>query len=318
MTPTHKCIPGGRLRCLLCDHDILKIVWALTGHEIRALWQVLGHELSEEAYGNLGHGCRVEQYECENCGFRFFDPHFAGQAKFYEELAQDGYYVAARPEFEFTLRLCAREGASTLLDVGGGAGAFVDRAREARITTYVLEMNAHAAATCAANGHRVLQKKLEETTLNDLDGGVQVLTLFQVLEHVPDPRTFLRHAVRLVRSGGLVIVAVPNNLGVHTILPFDPANMPPHHISRWRVQDLEQLARALNLTVAARGADMLYGESLRQFWELHNQLAAAIGRRRHPGGQWLPKSVTWLYRKLGCRHYLPRKGLSIYAAYRIP
>ena len=45
-------------------------------------------------------------------------------------------------------------------------------------------------------------------------------------------------------------------------------------------------------------------------------LAAAIDAPLHPGGQWLPETVSWFYRKLGARHYLPRWGLSIYVAYR--
>lgn len=315
--PSNSAAPS-ELCCLLCGAAETGIVWSLTGADARVLWRTLGHDFSEAALGALTPEREVAQFECRACGFRFFDPALAGGGKFYEELARAGYYVESRPEFDFALDLCRRESMKSVLDVGGGEGAFLDRARSAGLATVAVELNANAAAACAQKGHRTLQKLLEEISPEELDGGVDMLTLFQVVEHVPDPRAFLRHAARLVKSGGLVIVAVPNNSGQHVLLPFDPANMPPHHVSRWRARDLDRLGADCGLTVAARGADVLYGRAIEGFWLLHNRLAAAVHRAPHPGGSWLPKLISFLYRMTGCRHYFPRRGLSIYAAYRKP
>ena len=309
--------PAGR-RCLLCGGGAENRVWTLTGTEVRALWRAAGRELSEGAFVGLAPDAEVAQFECGACGFRFFDPALAATGKFYEELQQGDYYVSTRPEFAFALELARQEKLKTVLDVGGGDGAFLDGARAAGHTTLALELNAHAAAVTAGKGHRTLQRRLEDVSPAELDGGVDMLTLFQVVEHVSAPVEFLQSAARLVRRGGLLIVAVPNNDGMHVLLPYDPANLPPHHVSRWRARDLDQLGAACGLTVAARGADELFGGPMREFWLLHNRLAPAIGRRAHPGGAWLPAAVSWLYRKLGCRHFFPHRGLSIYAAYRKP
>jgi SAM-dependent methyltransferase len=306
------------LRCLLCGGVPSSAVWTLTGTEVRNLWRTAGRQLSEAAFQGLSADREVTQYACGECGFRFFDPGLAGMAKFYEELELGDYYVKNRPEFDFALKLCRCEHITSVLDVGGGQGAFLDRAREAGLTTFALELNAHAAEAAARKGHRTLNRRIEEVTPAELDGGVQMLTLFQVVEHVPDPVTFLQHAARLVKSGGLLLVAVPNNAGMHVLNPFDPANMPPHHVSRWRECDLERLGASCGLTTVARGADSLHGRPMLEFWLAHNRLSAAIGRRPHVGGTWLPQTVSWLYRKLGCRHYFPRRGLSIYFAYRKP
>ena len=310
--------PPPELRCLLCDGASLSVVWSLTGAEVRALWRECGRTLTEAAYGTLTPAHAVSQFECTTCGFRFFDPALAGGGEFYEQLEQGGYYVGTRPEFDFALRLCRREQLKSVLDVGGGTGAFLDLARQKNLTTFAVELNGPAAEVCAGKGHRTLRKRLEEIAPADLDGGVDMLTLFQVVEHVPDPRAFLGAAARLVRSGGLIVVAVPNNAGQHVLLPFDPANMPPHHISRWRKVDLDRLGAACGLSTVVRGADQLYGQGIEGFWLLHNRLAHALGRSPHPGRHWLPATLSFLYRKLGCRHYLPRRGLSIYAAYRKP
>ena len=310
--------PPPELRCLLCHGSSLSTIWSLSGAEVRALWRESGFTITDSAFGSLTPAHLVSQFECGTCGFRFFDPTLAGGGEFYEQLERGGYYAGNRPEFQFALALCQREQFKSVLDVGGGTGAFLDLARTQGPATYAVELNAQAAAVCAAKGHRTLRKRLEDISPEDLNGGVDMLTLFQVVEHVPDPRAFLGAAARLVRSGGLIVVAVPNNAGQHKLLPFDPANMPPHHISRWRNVDLNRLGAACELSTAVRGADPLYGRGFEGFWALHNRLAPAIGRPPHPGGRWLPATLSFLYRKLGCRHYLPRRGLSIYFAYRKP
>jgi SAM-dependent methyltransferase len=307
-----------KLNCLLCGSSALGVVWSLTGRDVRALWRACGRNISEAAFGLLTPEREVTQFECGGCGFRFFDPSLAGSGKFYEELELANYYVRDRPEFDFALKLCQDEGAKSVLDVGGGEGAFLDKARRLGMKTFALELNAQAAEICACKGHQTISKLLEEVSAAEFDGGVDVLTLFQVIEHVPNPREFLKHAARLVKKGGLIVVAVPNNRGVHVLLPLDPANMPPHHVSRWRKSDLDRLGSAGGLGTVTCDGDILYGRGMEEFWLMHNRLASAIGRRPHWGGNWLPKTISFLYRKLGARYYFPRRGLSIYSAYRKP
>lgn len=304
--------------CLLCGHAAVREVWRLDGRAVRRLLSEKNHALSEAAFGALRPETPVELFGCRSCGFRFFDPAFAGSAKFYEELEQSDYYVKHRPEFDFALRLCRRTGARKILDVGGGEGAFLDHAKTAGLRTFGVELNERAAKISAGKGHTIIQKQLEAISPAELDGGVDALTLFQVVEHVPDPRAFLTAAARLVRPGGLLIVSVPNDRGVFRLFPWDPLNLPPHHVSRWRRADLKRLGGACGLRWFAGGADVLYGSGIEQFLIAHNHLARAVGRPARFGGEWFPKMISFLYRKLGCRHYGPRWGLSIYAAYQKP
>lgn len=308
--------PG--LSCLLCKSPALRSVRELNGDKVRRLWQATNQVLSEVTYGAMRPETPVVLHECGSCGFRFFDPALAGGGGFYEDLEKAGYYVTHRPEFDFALQLGRQVKARTILDVGGGEGAFLDLAKAAGLQTLGVELNATAADICARKGHKVIRKGLEAIAPADLGGGVDMLTLFQVIEHVPDPLSFLHAAKRLVRSGGLLVVSVPNDHGLHRFMPFDPANLPPHHVSRWRRADLRQLGTIAQLEYFAEGADVLYGSALLDFWLLHNRLAEAIGRPKRWGGEWLPRILSCFYRKLGCRHYFPRWGLSIYAAYHKP
>jgi hypothetical protein len=68
-----------------------------------------------------------------------------------------------------------------------------------------------------------------------------------VIEHLEDIPPFVAAAARCARSGGAVLVSVPNRERLH--LGIDPFDFPPHHVSRWAVQDLEELGRRLALGV---------------------------------------------------------------------
>ena len=110
------------------------------------------------------------------------------------------------------------------------------------------------------------------------------MSFFQVVEHVPDPRRFLSEARTLVAPGGFLIVSVPNRDGIFRLLPYDPANMPPHHVSRWRQRDLERLAAACDLCAWSNSVRTCFTvEASPEFLAaLHNRFAAAIGLTATP------------------------------------
>ena len=123
----------------------------------------------------------------------------------------------------------------------------------------------------------------------------------------------MAEAARLVLPGGFLIISVPNEyraLGLH---PYDPSNWPPHHVSRWRRSNLRFLARKAGLRVVTIRGERLLGSLIKEFWIAHNDHAAAIGRKTHFGGTWLPRLAAKLYRLTGCKYVFPRLGLSLYA-----
>ena len=300
--------------CFLCKGETARILWTITGQELRAIFRETGRHLSEGAYGPVSEGSQIHLFECTACGFHYFDPTLVGSGEFYAELQEPSYYPEAKPEFEFALRFCGRHGARRLLDVGSGTGAFLDAARDAGFTVYGVELNARAAVAAASKGHRMISKMLAEISPDELGGPVDLVSFFQVIEHVPDPQAVVIEAKRLLAKGGHVIVSVPHREGlIRRLLPYDPLNMPPHHLSHWRRRDLAELAKRSGLRVVATGTDTLYGRDLEHFWVLHNRIAKKIGRQPWLGGTWLPRVLGLAYRKLGLRHLVRCNGMGIYA-----
>jgi hypothetical protein len=68
-----------------------------------------------------------------------------------------------------------------------------------------------------------------------------------VLEHISDVREFIQDSVSLLKTGGAMIVGVPNN---DTFIRFarDPfLNMPPHHMGMWNESSLRAMGRRFGL-----------------------------------------------------------------------
>jgi 2-polyprenyl-3-methyl-5-hydroxy-6-metoxy-1,4-benzoquinol methylase len=96
-----------------------------------------------------------------------------------------------------------------LLDVGAHAGRFVARARARGWDADGLELNPRTASFAAsASGGRVHQGNLH--TWSRSGPGYDAVTLTDVLEHIPDPRSALRRAHDLLEPTGWIAVKVPN------------------------------------------------------------------------------------------------------------
>lgn len=100
--------------------------------------------------------------------------------------------------------LARRTGAIDVLDVGGGSWTPIDHPRTRHT---VLEVS---HASLARSAHYAAEQLLGN--IQDHDFGERrfdVVVFWNVLEHVPEPSVALRHAMAVVRPGGLVIVRGP-------------------------------------------------------------------------------------------------------------
>jgi SAM-dependent methyltransferase len=180
---------------------------------------------------------------CAACDLKFFDPAIAGDVAFYEALESfDWYYTKSKPEFDLAATYVAA--GDRVLEVGCGAGHFGKRLDRSR---YVgLELTALAAQAARSAGLDVRQQTIEAHGAGAA-GAYDVVCFFQVLEHIPQPGAFLRHARRCLRAGGRLIVSVPASDGYIGRAPNNCLNLPPHHVTWWSDAALGNLARLFGL-----------------------------------------------------------------------
>lgn len=97
-----------------------------------------------------------------------------------------------------------------LLDVGCSSGAFLYTAREMGVRGVGVEPSPEAAKAARDAGLDVHQGFLEEAPL--APGSFDVITLFEVVEHLREPLPLLRACHRLLRSGGVLFLKTGNTL----------------------------------------------------------------------------------------------------------
>ena len=115
-----------------------------------------------------------------------------------------------------------------LLDIGSGKGRFLAAARGRGWDVIGVEYaSATAAAATAAYGIPVISGDFLDAPI---EGPFDVVTMWHVLEHLPDPPAALRRVEGLLRPGGRGVVgSVPNidstqaHLGGEAWLDLDPA-----------------------------------------------------------------------------------------------
>lgn len=96
---------------------------------------------------------------------------------------------------------------TSLLDVGGGEGGFVEAFLASRNGVADLLEPSNAAITAAARGLSVIRQRLGEGALPRRYDAVSML---DVLEHLEDPHAALQAAYQALHVGGYLLLSVPN------------------------------------------------------------------------------------------------------------
>lgn len=159
---------------------------------------------------------------CSQCGLIFLNPrpNLSELIKYYPSNYEAHYITDPKTRLEawrlrraldiqiaFVERFVPQRG--RLLDIGCGTGSFLDRARENRWRVVGVEWVEQAAQL--ARDYYGLEVLIGSGERIALPGeSCDLVTLWDVLEHVPDPSGTLSEGHRLLRNGGAIIFSVPN------------------------------------------------------------------------------------------------------------
>jgi 2-polyprenyl-3-methyl-5-hydroxy-6-metoxy-1,4-benzoquinol methylase len=130
-----------------------------------------------------------QQYDGNYTGFRS-DPYFQ---------------IAVRQEL--TKNLIPRVSPpAEVLDVGCGNGDFLTAATEVGYTGLGIDISAAAVARCQERGLHA--EVMDFTGLQERDR-FDLITMWDVVEHLPDPNVFINRAFQLLRPGGYLLIKTP-------------------------------------------------------------------------------------------------------------
>ena len=160
---------------------------------------------------------RHNLFGCRDCGCVFDNPRpaFGEIEAFYSRESQyDSWLGEERGRDALWLRRTEMvkrfKSAGALLDVGAGIGQFLHFARD----HFQVE-----GTEVSESAIRIAKEKydldLERGQVEEIDFGdrrFDVITLFHVLEHVPDPSLVLKTCHGLLTPTGVLVIAVPNEI----------------------------------------------------------------------------------------------------------
>jgi 2-polyprenyl-3-methyl-5-hydroxy-6-metoxy-1,4-benzoquinol methylase len=197
---------------------------------------------------------------CGDCGLTFVNPQptaeeleewYSGQRYFFigaGESALEEYQRSDRYAATYVDRVMAIErytAPGRLLDVGCAGGIFLDCARRRGWSVTGLEL-ADWEIEVAQQRLGLDVRKGTLATANLEADSYDVVTYWDVLEHTRDPAGELARACRVLRSDGLLVIAVPNIDSLVARLNGRSWTMinPPEHLFYFSPQTLRRLLSA--------------------------------------------------------------------------
>ena len=154
--------------------------------------------------------------QCEDCGLgrtetSGFDPAAYYTEDYFSGRHSDGYsdYLGAEPvlrrEFARSVEFIrSYRGDGKLLELGCAYGFFLMEAAR-HFDVAGIELAEEAAAHGRRAGLKVVQGMADEANLRQI-GHVDVIVLFDVIEHLPDPRETLALCYRQLNPGGIIVI----------------------------------------------------------------------------------------------------------------
>lgn len=171
--------------CLICNSEKLK--------------QMLGYEVAFLT-------------KCSDCGFVFSSkiPTTQELISYYEGYGRNDYLspITIKRYNEILDQFESSRKTNKLLDVGCGIGYFLEVAKKRGWEVYGTEYTEEAIKICESKGIQMKQGILDPAHY-DLES-FDVITSFEVIEHINNPQIEVSNISNLLRKGGLFYVTTPN------------------------------------------------------------------------------------------------------------
>jgi 2-polyprenyl-3-methyl-5-hydroxy-6-metoxy-1,4-benzoquinol methylase len=179
-----------------------------------------GHDIQEGEEGYLIPGKQWGRHvKCRNCHLVYMNPiekitktneYYHNAKNTHAPTIRDSYIRTAKSQVSLVKKHAS---GSNLLDIGCAQGFFLFSAAQAGYRVKGIEISQDAAEYARMEfGLDVEAKAFEE--LEFPENHFDIVTLWQVLEHVPYPLDVLREVRKILKPGGLVAASTPNIAGL--------------------------------------------------------------------------------------------------------
>ena len=180
-----------------------------------------------------------------------------------------------------------------LLDLGCSSGSFLESMRSKSLSLFGIEMSASCAkAAESRSGAQVFVGDILEAPFPP--GSFDVITCFDVLEHLYEPRRIMTKVAEWLKPGGIVYVQVPNidSAEARVFGSYWQGLELPRHLFHYSPASFRFLAESVGLVEVflETRRNPAVGTSLRYVWD---DVFRAVGIQRVPVAYRGQASLPW-------------------------
>lgn len=158
--------------------------------------------------------------------------------KFYENIYQDGIQF-----IEKKIKLNKKN----ILDIGCSSGLFLDIAKKHGANTYGIELNSRECKI-AKNKHQVFNTTIDKI---NFEKKFDLITMWDVFEHIPEPYSFFKNVKKKLNKNGLVFFQIPNSNSLAAKILQKECNVfdPIEHVNLYNIKSFQVLSKNLNIKI---------------------------------------------------------------------
>jgi 2-polyprenyl-3-methyl-5-hydroxy-6-metoxy-1,4-benzoquinol methylase len=175
-------------------------------------------------------------YNCSACDVVFSDPMRNPGSGWYEESEDYTFWRIFGQKLEWRHKQFLHDrkvNGNYLLDIGCGPGLFLHEAQKMGYTVTGIDFSREmiGAAKERFRFDEVYPVSLEDFITSHPNKKFDVITFFEVLEHLDDPNSFIRLLKSCLKPEGYIALSVPNR--ERFLEWMGEGDYPPHHLTRW-------------------------------------------------------------------------------------
>jgi len=184
-------------------------------------------------------------YKCKKCGHIFIDflscdvsslysrDYFLGSEKGFGYVDYDIDKEPMRSVFRYYIKKIEKFSVKkgNLLDVGAATGFFIDIAGKLGWKAEGLEVSSYAAGIAREKGLNISQGELKDCDFKNKS--FDVITLWDVLEHLPEPDSDMRIISKILKPNGILAINTPDAGSFYACILGQRWHLfvPPEHIN---------------------------------------------------------------------------------------